>query len=74
VWGTITDMGGRASATLFGLVNTAGALGGFLAGPVLGYLKQEYGWDGLFYGVAFMCLVAAVTWLFSDCTRRLVTD
>jgi sugar phosphate permease len=73
-WGATTDMGGRAVATLFGLVNTVGALGGFAAGPILGYLKQHYGWEGLFHGVALMCLVAALTWLFIDCTRRLVDD
>jgi sugar phosphate permease len=73
-WGTITDMGGRASGTVFGLVNTVGAVGGFVAAPCLGYLKQEFGWEGLFLGVAFMCLVAAGTWLFINCTRRLVAD
>ncbi|MCI0685137.1 MAG: MFS transporter [Gemmataceae bacterium] len=73
-WGAITDMGGRASATLFGLVNTVGALGGFAAGPCLGYLKLYYGWEGLFWGVVAMCLVASVTWLFIDCTKRLARD
>jgi sugar phosphate permease len=73
-WGAITDMGGRAAGTLFGLVNTVGAAGGFVAGPVLGSLKQHYGWEGLYLGVAAMCLLSALTWLFIDCTRRLVAD
>jgi nitrate/nitrite transporter NarK len=73
-WAAITDMGGRAAATVFGLVNTVGALGGFVAGPVFGALKHHYGWDGLFAGVAVMCLLAALTWLFIDCTRRFVPD
>ena len=73
-WGAITDMGGRAAGTLFGLVNMIGAVGGFVAGPALGYLKQHYGWEGLFYGVATMCLAAALCWLFIDCSRRVVTD
>jgi len=73
-WGTITDVSGRASGTVFGLVNTAGAAGGFVAGPVLGSLQEHYGWEGLFLGVAAMCLLAALTWLFIDCTRRLVAD
>lgn len=73
-WGAVTDMGGRAAGTLFGLVNTVGALGGFVAGPTLGWLKREYGWEGLFAGAAAMCLLAAVTWLFIDCTRRVVAD
>jgi sugar phosphate permease len=73
-WGAITDMGGRAAATLFGLVNTLGAIGGFVAGPALGALKQHYGWEGLFGGVAAMCLLAAITWVFIDCTKRLAAD
>lgn len=73
-WGAITDMGGRATATLFGLVNMVGAIGGFAAGPCLGYLKQYYDWQGLFLGVVAMCLVASFTWLFIDCTKRLVKD
>jgi sugar phosphate permease len=73
-WAAVTDMGGRAVATVFGLVNTVGAAGGFVAGPVFGLLKQAYGWDGIFVGVAAMCLFAATTWLFLDCTQRLVSD
>src|SRR5690242_6008047 len=36
VWGTITDVSGRASGTVFGAVNMAGAVAAFLAGPVMG--------------------------------------
>lgn len=73
-WAAVTDMGGRDAATLFGIVNTVGIAGGFVAGPVFGYLKQQYQWEGLFYGVAAMCVLAAVTWLFIDCTKKLVSD
>jgi sugar phosphate permease len=73
-WVAATEMGGRATATVFGLVNMVGAVGGFVAGPVLGSLKQHYGWEGLFLGVAAMCLLSGVCWLFVDCTRQLVAD
>jgi sugar phosphate permease len=73
-WGTITDVAGRGAATVFGVINTVGAVGGFLAGPVMGSLKKHYGWEGLFYGVAATFLVAALTWFFIDCTRRLVIE
>jgi ACS family glucarate transporter-like MFS transporter len=73
-WGATTDMGGRAAGTLFGLVNTIGSVGGFVAGPVLGYLKQYYGWEGLFVGVVAASVVAGLTWLFIDCTRKVVSD
>ena len=73
-WAAVTDMGGRKAATLFGVVNTVGILGGFAAGPVFGLLRTHYGWDGVFYGVAGLCVAAAVSWLFIDCTQRLVGD
>jgi sugar phosphate permease len=73
-WAAVTDMGGRAAATVFGIVNTVGIAGGFVAGPAFGYVKEAYGWDGLFYTVAGMCAFAAATWLLIDCTKRLVRD
>src|SRR5439155_982807 len=33
-WGTITDIAGRASGTVFGVVNMAGSCAAFVAGPV----------------------------------------
>jgi sugar phosphate permease len=72
LWGTITDVAGKGAGTVFGVVNTVGSIGGFAAGPLLGYLKQHHGWDGLFLGVAVAYLASALTWLFIDCTRRLV--
>ncbi|MSQ97379.1 MAG: MFS transporter [Gemmataceae bacterium] len=73
-WAAVTDMGGRAGATLFGIVNTVGILGGFAAGPIFGILRHHYDWPGVFAGVAGMCLFAAVTWLFLDCTKKVVND
>src|SRR5262249_50773044 len=73
-WGTITDMAGKAAGTMFGVVNTVGALGGFAAGPGLGHLKQHHGWEGLFLGVGAAYLAAALSWLLIDCTRRLVSE
>jgi sugar phosphate permease len=73
-WGAITDMGGKGAATVFGVVNAVGSLGGFVAGPVLGYLKQRHGWEGLFLGVGVAYLLAALAWLFIDCTRRVMSE
>jgi sugar phosphate permease len=72
-WGAITDIGGPAAATVFGVVNTAGSVAGFVAGPTMGYLKQYHGWDGLFGTVAGVYVLAAVCWLVIDSSRRLVT-
>ena len=38
VWGTVTDIAGRNSASVFGSVNTVGSIAGFVAGPTMGGL------------------------------------
>jgi MFS family permease len=70
-WGTMTDIGGPLAGTVFGVVNTAGSAAGFLAGPLMGWVKQGYGWEGLFFGVAGLYALAAVCWLAIDSRRRL---
>ena len=73
-WGTTTDIGGRASGTVFGAVNMVGAAAAILAGPVMGAIKEYYGWEDLFLAVAGIYVLSAACWLFIDCTRRLVVE
>jgi ACS family glucarate transporter-like MFS transporter len=79
-WGTITDIGGRATATLFGCINTAGSLGGAVASPLIGLLLSSYqvkgvltteGWTAVFLFVAGAYVLAAGCWPFIDCRRSL---
>jgi MFS family permease len=74
LWGTLTDISGPAAGTVFGLVNTVGAIAAFVAAPVMGHVKQALGWGVLFQGVAGLYLVAALCWVFIDCTRALVVE
>lgn len=74
LWGAITDVSGRAAGTVFGAVNMVGAVAAFVAGPTMGWLKQERGWEGLFWCVAAMYLTAALCWLAIDPARRLWRD
>ena len=71
-WGTVTDLGGPASGRVFGMVNTIGSIGAFLAGPIMGY-GAGYGWGTLFYFVGAIYILTALFWSRVDCTRRLVT-
>lgn len=73
-WATTTDIAGRAAGTVFGVMNTIGSLAGFIAGPLIGYLKQTYGWGNLFYIMAGVYLVSGLTWLVIDCTRPLFRE
>ena len=85
VWGTCTDMGGRYSASVFSIINTAGGVGGItmvlFAGPFLDYFTTEMIVEGqatlvtdynpLFMIVAGMYVLSALSWFFIDCTDRL---
>ena len=71
-WGTVTDIGGPAAGRVFGMVNTVSASAAFAAGPIMAWVKIEYGFSGLFCFVAGVYLVTTVCWLMVDCTRRLV--
>ncbi|MDP7204084.1 MAG: MFS transporter [Pirellulaceae bacterium] len=85
VWGTCTDMGGRCSASVFSIINTAGGIGGItmvlFAGPFLDYFTTETIVEGqaklvtdynpLFMIVAGMYVLSALSWFFIDCTNRL---
>lgn len=73
-WGTLTDIGGRASGTVFGIVNMVGSSAGFIAGPIIGWIIQEYQWDVLFVVLGGVFALAALCWLVIDCTQKLVDD
>lgn len=74
LWGTVTDIAGPASGRVFGIVNTAGNIGAAVAGPLMGRLTQEHGWDALFFALSGVYAVAALSWLVIDCTRPLVVE
>ena len=73
VWGTITDIAGPVSGRIFGAVNMAGSLGAFVAGPVLGWIKQRLGWSVLFQTIAGAYVFAGLCWLAIDATRKVFT-
>ena len=71
-------MGGTNAASLFALVNTAGSLAGFVAGPAMGKTIDFFGsgdpndpagWTALFIGIGVVYVLSAISWLFIDCTR-----
>jgi MFS family permease len=73
-WATVTDISGRAAGTVFGVMNTVGSAAGFLAGPLIGYLKQDYGWLVLFYFMSSVYVVSGLCWLGIDCTKTLTKN
>jgi sugar phosphate permease len=87
-WGTCTDLGGRYSATVFSIINTAGTLGGVVMPLIFGAVLDAFttrtvvdgqarlvtDWGPLFLLLAGMYLGSGLCWLLVDCTRRLDTD
>lgn len=85
VWGTCTDLGGRCSATVFSIINTAGTIGGIVMPLVFGTLldwnttKSEAAgkiishtnWGPLFLLLAAMYLASGICWLLIDCTKAI---
>jgi sugar phosphate permease len=71
-WGTVTDISGPAAGRVFGIFNMFGSIGGFIAGPTMGYVLQWYGWGSLFCFVGGVYVLTAIAWAGVDCTRKLV--
>jgi MFS transporter, ACS family, glucarate transporter len=87
-WGACTDLGGRFSATVFSIINTAGTFGGILMPIVFGVVLDAFttisvvddtevkmtNWNPLFGLLSAMYLTSGACWLMVDCTQRLQTD
>lgn len=84
-WGMCTDIGGRFSATIFSIVNTAGTIGGIIMPLVFAFLLDRYtslassattaeavtDWSPLFVLLSAMYLACGFCWLLIDCTQSL---
>jgi MFS transporter, ACS family, glucarate transporter len=75
-WTTAIELGGDNSAVLSATMNTAGQIGGILSPIVLAYIVDRFAnWSMPLYILAFLYLVAAISWAFiyperaADCTR-----
>lgn len=86
VWGTCTDIGGKYSATVFGLNNMMGNLGAFalpfVVGPMLDFYSTVTVVDGAtvrqtnfvpaFILCGVMMWMAALCWIVVDCSKPIV--
>ena len=70
-WGVVTDIGGRATASVFAFNNAVAGAGLILAPILFGWLAEHYGWRPVFFSVAALYALCACSWLFIDCTLPL---
>lgn len=87
-WGTCTDLGGRFSATVFSIINTAGTLGGVVMPLIFGQLLDWFtssptingrtvettDWGPLFFLLSGMYFASGLCWLLVDCTKPLEAE
>src|SRR5438309_4787396 len=70
-WATAIDLGGRDSAVLSAIMNTAGQVGGILSPIVLAYIVDHLGsWNIPIDVLSGLYLIAAVCWLRIHPERR----
>jgi len=66
-WGCVTDIGGRASATVFAFNNSVAGIGAIVGPTLYGFLAQYYGWVPVFVTAAVAYGFCALTWLLINC-------
>lgn len=67
-WGVVTDIGGRATATVFALNNAVAGVALIGAPALFGYLAKEYGWYSVFVTVGVTYTLCALSWLAINCS------
>lgn len=67
-WGTITDISGGATASVFGTVNSLGGSGGLFSPIAFAAIAEHFGWHTVFIVVAGAYVVTAVAWCCTDAT------
>ena len=67
-WGTITDIGGRATASVFAFNNSVAGVGGMLSPVLIGYVADAYTWTHVFFIIAVIYALCALSWLSINCT------
>lgn len=72
--GVVTDIGGRATASVFGFNNSVAGIGSITAPLAFGYIADHYGWRAVFMTVAVTYVLCALSWLVIDCTIPVVDE
>ncbi len=67
-WGVVTDIGGRATASVFALNNSIAGIGQIVAPIIFATVAEFYGWRSVFVLVIVAYVLCAISWLFINCT------
>ena len=66
-WGTVTDIGGRTSATVFAFNNSVAGIASIIGPVMYGAVAEHSGWTPVFITAAVTYIACAATWLLINC-------
>ena len=67
-WGTITDIGGRATASVFSFNNSLATLLTMGVPLMYGYISDLHGWRVVFWVACLAYVACALSWLLVNCS------
>lgn len=73
-WGAVSDVGGSATASVFGFNNAVASIGAILAPVLYGYVADHFNWLTVFVIGGVMYGLCAASWLLINCTIPLLRD
>jgi MFS transporter, ACS family, glucarate transporter len=73
-WAACIDLAPRHAASLSALMNTCGALGGWLAPVLTAYIAEAFGWGIALDFIALLSLVGGLLWLFVNADANIERD
>jgi MFS family permease len=73
-WGVVSDIGGRATASVFAFSNTVAGIAFITAPRVFGYVAEHHGWRPVFVIVGAIYALCALSWLIIDSTIPVVRE
>jgi ACS family glucarate transporter-like MFS transporter len=68
-WAACIDLSQEYTASLSGLMNTFGNLGGWVSPILTGYIATHFGWERALDFAALVTVASAVCWIFVDVSR-----
>lgn len=72
--GVITDIGGKATASVYAFSNSVAGIALIAAPMVFGPVSEHYGWRPVFVIVGVTYALCALSWLVIDCTIPVVRE
>ncbi|MBI3863267.1 MAG: MFS transporter [Planctomycetia bacterium] len=71
-WGVVSDIGGRATASVFAFNNSVASIGQIAAPLAYGYIADRFGWQWVIVAMGATYVLCALSWLTIDCTIPVV--